>query len=177
MLALVNGYCLPMTTPALGYYNPGNNTAVLCPTPNCYNCTAYTGACNTCNTTFVASGGSCVCATGKYKTSGNVCLNCPQNCTACADFTGACSSCATSYTLNLPTTGYCACAASVPAVVNGACATFLACPAGQYNPGNNVCYACPTNCVTCDPWTGTCNACKSSFTFNAADNTCTCQST
>lgn len=176
MLALVSGYCVPMTTPALGYYNPGNNTAVACATSNCYNCTAYSGVCNTCNTSFVMSGSSCGCAAGKYKTSASVCMACPKNCTACNDFTGVCNTCSSTYSLNLPTTGYCGCSSSVPAVVNGLCTTFLTCPAGQYNPGNNVCYACPDNCATCDAWTGTCNACKTTFSYTASVNSCTCTS-
>ena len=134
MLALVGGYCVPMTTPAIGYYNPGNNTAVLCATPNCYTCSPYSGACNKCNATFtmsgVGGGTSCNCPSATFKTSGGTCLNCPANCTACNDFTGVCNACVSSYTLNLPSAGYCGCASNVPAVVNNVCTAFLACPAG-----------------------------------------------
>jgi len=129
-MALVGGYCVPMTTPAIGYYNPGNNTAILCPAVNCYNCTPYTGACNKCNTTFTLSGASCGCLAGTFKTSGGACQNCPVNCTACSDFSGVCTTCTASFSMNLPTTGYCGCAASVPAVVNNVCTAFLTCPAG-----------------------------------------------
>ena len=134
MLALVGGYCVPMTTPAIGYYNPGNNTAVLCTTPNCYTCSPYSGACNKCIATFtmsgVGGGTSCNCPSATFKTSGGTCLNCPANCTACNDFTGVCNACVTSYSLNLPSAGYCGCASNVPAVVNNVCTAFLVCPAG-----------------------------------------------
>jgi len=142
-------------------------------------CNSYTGACNACKATFAytAAIDYCGCTASQYMAASGSCVNCPANCTACSDTTGACTTCASSFSLNSPATGSCGCMASIQALVSGVCVALSSCPTGKYNPGNNVCTACATDCASCQAYTGTCSACKSTFINGTTPNTCVCPAT
>ncbi len=65
----------------------------------------------------------------------------------------------------------CGCS-STTAFSNGVCAKPITCPAGKYNPGNNICSACSVNCSACTQFTGACTKCKVTLTLKSGNCNC-----
>ena len=116
---------------------------------------------------------TCGCNENQFLGGDLNCRQCSPNCLTCQDGIGYCNTCAKGFFLNV-TDGTCGCNKATQYLINGKCAPIANCPAGQFNPGNNICQPCAdSNATTCAINTGKTTSCQKTFTLNS-NGVCVC---
>jgi len=168
--ALTGNNCVCNT----GYYYSTNTLCSACQN-NCQTCDTSAANCLTCSDTVHMTAapacgcpnlstlvnGLCVCNTGYYFSSANVCSPCSANCAGCTNSAGNCNACVD--TIHMSAAPACACPTN--GYQNG---NTCQCNPGFYYSNPTTCLACNNNCATCDTNPNTCDTCIDSVHMSAA---------
>jgi hypothetical protein len=90
-----------------------------------------------------------------FNVGDGTCAACDTLCSTCASFSGWCYNTTDPSLLIDSNTGKVYCPSNT-FLKNGKCVSWIKCPTGQYNDGENNCLACVSNCDVCTNVTGIC---------------------
>ena len=102
------------------------------------------------------SGECLTCLSNEYFDGVDTCLTCPDHCNVCTETTGACTEC-TSPWVDDGNDG-CTCPVNTFSI-DDVCVNYVDCGSGYWNDGQNNCFECGLNCLTCADYDGSCTSC------------------